>query len=125
MTAALTAPESHRSGRRAEDLACRWLRRHRLTIVERNYRCPRGEIDIIAREGDVLVFVEVRYRRNVSFVRSADTVGQKKIRCLLAAIDHYLQHHYTDPAQPWRLDALGIEGALEKPEYCWIKDYAS
>ena len=111
------------TGQRAESLACRWLAKRGIRVIERNYLCaPHGEIDIIGREGDVLLFVEVRYRRKAGFVRTADTLSHAKIQRLLAAIDHYLQRRGIDPGQRWRLDALGMTGPLERPVWCWLRD---
>jgi putative endonuclease len=58
------SPESTtQAGRRGEDLACRHLESHGLELLERNYRCRAGEIDLVMREGSILVLVEVRSRR--------------------------------------------------------------
>jgi putative endonuclease len=54
-------------GERGEEIATAYLKGRRFTIVERNYRCKGGEVDIIAREGKTLVFIEVKTRRNLSF----------------------------------------------------------
>jgi putative endonuclease len=54
-------------GRKGEELALRHLKRLGYRIVEQNYRCPLGEVDIVAREGDTLVFVEVKTRRYRSY----------------------------------------------------------
>ena len=54
-------------GARGEEIACAYLKGQKFTIVERNFRCKGGELDIIAREGKTLVFVEVKARRTLSF----------------------------------------------------------
>ena len=61
-----TSRTSDRGGRQAEDLAAHFLEKQRLKIVTRNYRCRGGEIDLVCRDGKVLVFVEVRLRRNAA-----------------------------------------------------------
>ena len=62
------------TGDYAEQLACGYLQRHGLQLLTRNYRCRRGEIDIVMRDGDSLVFVEVRYRHRTAFGTAADAV---------------------------------------------------
>ena len=54
-------------GERGEEIACAYLKGQKFTIVERNFRCKGGEVDIIARDGKTLVFVEVKARRTLSF----------------------------------------------------------
>jgi len=68
-------PLAHQEGRRAEDLACSFLRARGLKLIERNYRCRCGEIDLIMDDGDCLVFVEVRYRRSGRYGSGAETIG--------------------------------------------------
>ncbi len=63
------------TGDHAELLACRYLQRHGLRLLTRNFHCRRGEIDLIMRDGDSLVFVEVRYRQQVRFGRAPSKTG--------------------------------------------------
>lgn len=63
----LPAMDNRTLGERGEDIATAYLKGLKFTIVERNFRCKGGEVDIIAREGKTLVFVEVKTRRNLSF----------------------------------------------------------
>jgi len=78
-------------GRRGEGLAVRLLRELGLEILVRNYRCPAGEVDIVAREGDVLCFVEVKTRRRAISSRPADAVGRAKRRRLVRTARRYLR----------------------------------
>lgn len=68
----------HALGRRGEDRALEYLRGLGYHIVERNFRCKLGEIDIVARDGSTLVFVEVRTRRSARFGSALDSVGRTK-----------------------------------------------
>ncbi|MCV6605175.1 MAG: YraN family protein [Porticoccaceae bacterium] len=95
-------------GEKAEQLACRYLKRSGLKIIERNYGCRRGEIDIIARDGDSLVFVEVRYRRQSSFGSAADSIHQHKQNRIIRAALHYLQQHQLAEKLPCRFDTICI-----------------
>ncbi|KPK35194.1 MAG: hypothetical protein AMJ66_01935 [Betaproteobacteria bacterium SG8_40] len=78
------------SGGEAEQLAFDYLRRHGLTAVERNYRCRFGEIDLIMRDGQTLVFVEVRMRASNAFGGAPESIDARKQRKLLATARHYM-----------------------------------
>jgi len=77
-----------------------------LRLLERNYRCRRGEIDLVMREADTLVFVEVRFRSSGSFGTPAETVDIHKQRRLAATAAHFLQHHPTN--LPCRFDVIAV-----------------
>ncbi len=79
-----------RRGTLGEDLAAAHLKRAGYAIIERNYRCSAGEMDIIAREGDDLVFVEVKTRRSRAFGEPEESVGPEKQRRLTRISLHYL-----------------------------------
>jgi len=91
-----------------EGNACAFLQRQGLRLVDRNYRCRRGEIDLIMLDSDTLVFVEVRYRQSSRFGTAAETVGARKQASLSAAASHYLAHRRTQ--LPCRFDVIGIDG---------------
>ena len=107
-------PEARRAqGDAAEDRACRHLDRSGFTIVERNFRTRGGEIDIVARKGDVLVFVEVRSREVPDFGTPEETVTHAKRLRIVAAARRYLA---TVPPSSWRearFDVIAIEGSGE------------
>lgn len=90
-----------------EDQAVEYLRRQGMKIVERNYRAPVGEIDIIARDRRYLVFVEVKTRRGMGFGTPQEAVGQRKQRQILRTAHWYLQRHRWAQLQP-RFDVMGI-----------------
>ncbi|OUS10112.1 YraN family protein [Gammaproteobacteria bacterium 53_120_T64] len=94
------------SGARAENLACHYLTQQGLEIVERNYRTQRGEIDIIARHAETLVFVEVRLRSNPRFGGAAHSIDARKQARLISAAQHYLLKTGLTDAQPCRFDAI-------------------
>ncbi|CAH0327834.1 YraN family protein [Microbacterium sp. Bi128] len=66
-------------GRRGEDLAADFLQAHGMRIVERNWRCPEGEIDIVALDGDALVIAEVKTRKSLAFGHPFEAVGADKL----------------------------------------------
>ena len=81
---------SSKKGAHGEDLAAARLKKAGYVILERNYRCPAGEMDIIARDGDVLVFVEVKSRCSRAFGEPEDSVGPDKQRRLTKISLQYL-----------------------------------
>jgi putative endonuclease len=102
----------------AEDLALRFLLDRGLVLVARNYRCRRGEIDLVMREREVLVFVEVRYRRGGGFGAGAETVDWRKRARLAASASHYLHTHPGASRRPCRFDVLSVGGS--EPSVDWI-----
>jgi putative endonuclease len=106
-------------GATAEALAAQFLQARGIRIVERNYRCRGGEIDIIAREGPTLVFIEVRLRRNSAFGGAAASITPAKRRRLAFAARHYLGRLGREP--PCRFDAILLDSlASERIE--WLRD---
>lgn len=106
-------------GRDGEDAACRELRRHGLRVLQRNYRVRGGEIDVIARERDVLVFVEVRVRSHAGWGGAACSVDAGKRARIVLAARYFLAG--ADPAlaaSPCRFDVIAIDGARLR----WIRD---
>lgn len=89
--------------------ACEYLEKQGYRIVERNFRIHRGEIDIIALDDDVLVFVEVKYRRKNSFGYSAEAVGIHKQRIIYAVAENYLALHQKYRESPCRFDVIAID----------------
>lgn len=105
-------------GAGAEAMAAAFLEQQGLVIVERNYRCRMGEIDLIARDGATTVFVEVRQRRSSAFGGAAASITSAKRVKLLKTARHYLSRLHAAP--PCRFDALLIEG--EPPRIEWIRN---
>ncbi|MBA3696922.1 MAG: YraN family protein [Methylotenera sp.] len=80
-------------GHLAEQIAATFLHQHGLILIEKNYRCKHGEIDLIMREGETLVFVEVRLRTNQDFGGAASSITHSKQQKLSRAAALYLQTH--------------------------------
>ncbi|MCD6135664.1 YraN family protein [Candidatus Bipolaricaulota bacterium] len=96
-----------RIGKEGEKIACEYLQEHGYALIERNWRCPFGEIDIIARDGDTLAFVEVK-RRSASGYGGADgALTLHKRRRIIAAARMYLSEVESD--LPVRFDLVAIE----------------
>jgi putative endonuclease len=95
-------------GDAGEDQAVHHLQEKGMTLVERNFRCKGGEIDIIMRDRDVLVFVEVRKRADGRYGGAAASITPSKQARLVIAAQTYLQRFRTPPA--CRFDVVAIEG---------------
>lgn len=103
------------TGNLGEELARGFLKKRGYRILETNYRCPGGEIDIIARHRDYLVFVEVRTRASLSFGYPEESVTAAKKARLIATALHYRQGHDNLPPL-WRIDFVAVRlGPKGKP----------
>jgi putative endonuclease len=105
-------------GVEAEAMAAAFLEHEGLKILVRNYRCRLGEIDLVAREGDTTVFVEVRSRGSSAFGGAAASITAAKRQRLLKAARHYISRQGALPQ--CRFDALLIEG--EPPRIEWLRN---
>lgn len=111
-------------GAGAERAAEAYLSRHGLRILARNYRTPRGEIDIVADENGTLVFVEVRMRSGSAFGGAEESIDRRKRQRIVAAARHFLAN---GPAAepPCRFDAMMLTPTPQNPDgYAveWLRD---
>ncbi len=106
-------------GKWAEDLGAKFLQSRGLRILERNVRERFSELDIVARDGDELVFAEVRCRRKSSVMSAAETLGPRKWRRLVRGAELYtIKIKWTGD---WRLDLVSIDVDGEKWHLDWMK----
>jgi putative endonuclease len=104
-------PESTRkAGAEAEEAAGAFLEDRGMRIVERNFRARGGEIDLVAREGDVLVFVEVRFREGEEFGAPEETVGPAKRRKIVSAAREYIGRIPWNSWKEARFDVIAVLG---------------
>lgn len=103
-------------GKAAEEAASAYLQDRGLRLLARNWRCKGGEIDLIMRDGAILVFVEVRYRKDGRFGGAAASITAAKQARLLHAARLYLAGLPSPP--PCRFDAVLFEGE----RLAWLKD---
>ena len=96
-------------GRWGEDLAAAYLQQRGMVILERNFRGKRGEVDIIARDGDDLVFVEVKTRSSCTFGTPQEAVNRRKQQQIIHLAEIYLQSH-PSRLQP-RFDVVAVTAA--------------
>jgi putative endonuclease len=97
-----------RTGKRGEDIACAYLKRRGYRIVERNYKCPLGELDIVAKDGDAIVFVEVKSRKSEEFGDPQLAVGLEKQKKVSRISLTYLKEKHLYPCNA-RFDVVAIK----------------
>lgn len=100
---------TRKTGEHYEQVAGAFLERHGYQILEYNFRCRYAEIDIVARDGEYLVFCEIKYRSNANMCTAMEAVNSRKQhRISLAALFYLHAHHYTNFS--CRFDVIGISG---------------
>ena len=108
---------SKASGDHYETLACRFLQQQGLTLVERNWHCRQGELDLVMRDGAYWVFVEVRARQSAHFGGTAASINTAKQHRLHTAANLYLSSKRIDA--PCRFDAVLFDGGEQAQ---WLKN---
>lgn len=91
-----------------EEAAAVFLEKNGVRILERNFRCRQGEIDLIGREGEYLVFFEVKYRKNADAGFPAEAVGTVKQRKICRAAKYYLYRKHYGESVPVRFDVIAV-----------------
>jgi putative endonuclease len=115
-----TGMEKRDLGRHGEQAAEQFLRAQGYEIVARNYRCSYGEIDLVARDRDTLVFVEVRTQSGPMFGDPLESVTRRKQRQIAKAAWHYVVRHRVED-QPLRFDVIGISWNNAAPQIVHVK----
>jgi putative endonuclease len=103
-----TGDYKQRLGQRGEDIAAAHLREQGYQILARNWRCPAGELDIVAREGETLAFVEVRTRRGDRYGTPEESITPAKQAKLVELAQTYLQENDLSD-ENWRIDVVALE----------------
>jgi len=96
------------TGKLGEQVACKALEKQGYRILEKNYRCRYGEIDIVARQRDYIVFIEVRSKTGNAFGTPEESVTAAKKNKLIATALDYLSSHPGLP-ENWRIDFVAVE----------------
>ena len=95
-------------GRKYEEKAAELLEKQGYFILERNYRCKQGEIDLIGKEGEYLCFIEVKYRSGLSYGSPLEAVTKAKQRKISRTALYYLTKEGYPEDTPCRFDVVGI-----------------
>ena len=109
-------------GNKAETTAEKYLLSQGLHALSRNYRCRVGEIDLLMRDTETLVFVEVRYRSNPAFGTPAESITPRKIQRIRKTAEHFLQANRELAYLYVRFDVVAISASAGKQDILWIKD---
>lgn len=110
-------------GRRWEAAAAEYLERQRLTVLTRGYRCRLGELDLVCRDGGMLIIVEVRARATSAYGSAVSTIGPRKRARIVQATRHFLMRHPEWSTACIRFDVVTFD-AIETatPAICWIRN---
>jgi putative endonuclease len=114
---------SYTRGKVTEAFAECYLKEQGLEFIDRNIHCRQGEIDLVMRDGDVFVFIEVKYRKNNHFGSAAEAVSsakQKKIKHCVAFFFH--KANLNEYNTPCRFDVIALEGDINQPQVTWLKN---
>lgn len=99
-----------KTGAEYEEKAASWLEKQGMRILEKNYRCREGEIDLVAMDGSYLVFVEVKYRRDQHAGHPAEAVDARKQRKIVRTAMYYCMERKIFQDQPCRFDVVSVLG---------------
>lgn len=108
-------------GKNAEQLAARYLAQQGLTMVASNHRAKVGELDLVMREGRILVIVEVRARHSARRATPEATIDRHKQRRIILATQHFILCNRQYREWPLRFDVVGVTGTLDAPQISWIR----
>lgn len=122
----MTADDRRGRGAQVEALARAYLERHGLRAVAANANFRFGELDLVMLDGDALVFVEVRYRRDGASARGfgggAASIDAHKRRKIVVAADSFLQSHRAYARAACRFDVVVASGEPDTPTFEWLRD---
>lgn len=105
-------PNKRACGSKYEEQACNYLSEHGFTILERNFYAKHGEIDIIAKKGEYLCFVEVKYRKDTRYGSAMESVSYYKQRAICLSAREYLYKKHLPESTPIRFDVIAIQGEV-------------
>jgi len=105
--------EKHKIGELGEDIACKYLTQSGYKIIERNFDCKLGEIDIIAKDKEYLVFIEVKTRTGIKYGEAKDAVNINKKKHIYRSAEYYT-YKYKLENKPIRIDVIEIYKRKEK-----------
>ena len=110
------------SGKLAEELAANYLSEHKVKLISRNFHSRFGEIDLIGLDKEILLFIEVRYRKDEHYLAAVETIDQHKCKRIVITSEYYLNKHKKYQSYYCRYDVITITGALDEPVIEWIKN---
>lgn len=100
---------TRKTGSDYEIVACEYLKKNGYEIIEQNFRCRIGEIDIVAKDREYLCFIEVKYRKYKSSGYASEAVNARKQRVIINVAQYYLLKHHISDTYPCRFDVVAID----------------
>ena len=118
-------PTSRERGIDAESACCTYLQQQGLKLLAKNYRSRRGELDLVMQEKDIVVFIEVRYRKNDAYGGAIESITQSKQQKLRATAEQYLQQETS--LSNGRFDVVAMTKKIQNNQtdgytFDWIKN---
>ncbi len=121
--------DHNQKGQQAEAIALNYLQAHGLKKIHSNFSCKCGEIDLIMRDNEFLVFIEVRYRKQVRFGHPLETINYTKQQKIIKTIQYFLMKNPRYNQFPCRIDAVGLHSQPharsqdgQNTQIEWVKD---
>lgn len=119
----MAGPDRRVIARRTEQQALDYLVSNGLCLVERNFRCRHGEVDLVMQDQAALVFVEVRFRKHGRFASAAHSVDRRKQHKLCLTAAYFLRRHPRFRDSPVRFDVVAFDGPThDNFELQWLQD---
>ena len=116
-------PTSHSKGKATEAFAQQYLTQQGLLFIDKNVHCRKGEIDLIMKDGDTLVFVEVKYRKNNDYGGAIPAISQSKQQKIKHCVAFFLHKaNLNEYNTPCRFDVIALEGDINQPQVTWLKN---
>ena len=107
-------------GRQAEKQACQFLQKQGFRLIEKNYSCRLGELDLIMLQDTKLIFVEVKYRNKTQYGYASEAVDSRKQKKIILSAQHFLQQYPQYSDMICRFDVISFTGLNQQPE--WLRD---
>ncbi len=114
--------DSYQRGKAAEQTALHYLQQQGLRLIQQNFHSRQGEIDLIMRQDNHLIFIEVRQRSRRHYGSALESITQKKQQRIVQTALYYLQRHPKQQNYPCRFDVVAIESLFGKEKIQWIKN---
>ena len=121
----MSLSSSRKTGQTAEAVAEKYLSKKGLKFIDRNYAAAGGEIDLIMRDGNVTVFVEVRFRKSSKYGSASESIDSRKQQRIIRAANHYTQTNPKTLLAPCRFDTVTFNQTLANAQTEWIKNAIS
>ena len=117
------AKTSRDKGISTEEFAKQYLKQQGLTFIDKNVHCRQGEIDLVMKDDQTLVFVEVKYRKNNHFGGAISAVSQSKQQKIKHCVAFYLHKaNLNEYNTLCRFDVIALEGDINQPQVTWLKN---